>query len=170
MPSLPPITSLPTSTPSQLTQLLDLLFEPSTRLHTLALPLLHSTPFPSYSALVSAIGAQLSALADSSSTPDTHCLESILASHPRLGAKGVESALSRGEQAGLQGRGEGEGEELRGLNEAYEARFPGLRYVVFVDGRARGVVMEDMRRRIEEGDVGGERRAAIRVCLALLGC
>ncbi|TKA42199.1 hypothetical protein B0A54_07287 [Friedmanniomyces endolithicus] len=157
MPTLPPITSLPTSSPSQRAQILDLLFEPSTQLHTLALPLLHTTPFPSYDDLISAVGVQLTALAESASTSDTRWLESILASHPRLGAKGVESAQSRGEQAGLglQGEGEREGEELRGLNEAYEARFPGLRYVVFVNGRGRGAVMEDMRRRIEGGDVGG---------------
>ncbi|KAK0785273.1 hypothetical protein LTR75_013574 [Friedmanniomyces endolithicus] len=164
MPTLPPITSLPTSSASQKAQILDLLFEPSTQLHTLSLPLSHNTPFPSYDALISAVGAQLSTLADSSSTSDTQSLESILASHPRLGAKGVESAQSRGEQAGLglQGEGEREREELRELNEAYEARFPGLRYVVFVNGRGSGAVMEDMRRRIEGGDVGGERRAAIR--------
>ncbi|KAK1824698.1 hypothetical protein LTR12_000755 [Friedmanniomyces endolithicus] len=166
MPTLPPITSLPTSSPSQRAQILDLLFEPSTQLHTLSLPLLHSTPFPSYDALIAAIGEQLSALADSSSTSDTQSLEGILCSHPRLGAKGVESAQSRGEQAGLGLglglQGEREGEELRELNQAYEARFPGLRYVVFVDGRTRGVIMSDMRRRIEEGDVRGEPRAAIR--------
>ncbi|KAK1058771.1 hypothetical protein LTR12_002571 [Friedmanniomyces endolithicus] len=159
MPNLPPITSLPTSSAPQKAQILDLLFEPSTQLHTLSLPLLHNTPFPSYDALISAIGAQLSALAESSSKSDTQWLESILASHPRLGAKGVESTQSRGEQLGLHVE---EGEELRELNEAYESRFPGLRYVVFVDGRGRGAVMEDMRRRIEGGDVGGERRAAIR--------
>ncbi|KAK0281544.1 hypothetical protein LTR35_000741 [Friedmanniomyces endolithicus] len=164
MPTLPPITSLPTSSPSQRAQILDLLFEPSTQLHTLSLPLLHDTPFPSYDALISAVGAQLTALAESASTSDTRWLESILCSHPRLGAKSVESAQSRGEQAGLglQGEGEREREELRELNEAYEARFPGLRYVVFVNGRGRGVIMSDMRRRIEEGDVGEERRAAIR--------
>ncbi|KAK0912514.1 hypothetical protein LTR91_008434 [Friedmanniomyces endolithicus] len=159
MPNLPPITSLPTSSAPQKAQILDLLFEPSTQLHTLSLPLLHDTPFPSYDDLITAVGVQLTALAESASTSDARWLESILCSHPRLGAKGVESALSRGEQAGLQGE---EGEELRELNEAYEARFPGLRYVVFVGGRGRGAVMEDMRRRIEGGDVGEERRAAIR--------
>jgi len=37
--------------------------------------------------------------------------------------------------------------------------------VVFVDGRGRDVIMEDMRRRIERGDLQGERMAAIRVSL-----
>lgn len=52
---------------------------------------------------------------------------------------------------------------LVGLNKEYEERFPGLRYVVFVDGRSRKVVFEDMRRRIERGNVGAERREAIKV-------
>ena len=40
----------------------------------------------------------------------------------------------------------------------------GLRYVVFVNGRSREVVMEDMRRRIDAGDVEAEKRTAIEVC------
>ena len=35
------------------------------------------------------------------------------------------------------------------LNEEYERKFPGLRYVVFVNGRGREVIMRDMRGRIE---------------------
>jgi len=45
---------------------------------------------------------------------------------------------------------------LRRLNEEYELRFPGLRYVVFVDGRSREEVMGDMRGRIERGDWDSE--------------
>jgi len=49
---------------------------------------------------------------------------------------------------------------LQALNEEYEARFPGLRYVVFVNGRSREVVMGDMRERIETGTMEGEVRKA----------
>ena len=35
--------------------------------------------------------------------------------------------------------------ELARLNEAYEAKFPGLRFVVFVNGRGRGEIMAIMR-------------------------
>lgn len=52
---------------------------------------------------------------------------------------------------------------MAGLNAAYEAKFPGLRYVVFVNGRGRKEIMKDMRARIENGTLGGERRAAIEV-------
>ena len=53
--------------------------------------------------------------------------------------------------------------ELARLNEAYEAKFPGLRFVVFVNGRARGEIMAIMRERIERGDWEAERDGAIEV-------
>lgn len=143
---------------------MDLLFEPSTQLHTLSVPLLHEKTFESYPDLIAAVGVQLTVLSESASTSDTQWLESILGSHPRLGAKKVDSAQSAAEQSQLQGSAD-EAEILWKLNEEYEAKFPGLRYVVFVNGRSRPVIMEDMRRRIDTGDQKGERVAAIRVSL-----
>lgn len=49
------------------------------------------------------------------------------------------------------------------MNAEYEAKFPGLSYVVFVNGRGREEIMKDMRERIEHGTLEGERRAAIEV-------
>lgn len=161
-PTLPPISTLPTLPTSSRAQILDTLFEPSTQLHTLSVPLLSTQTFTTYVDLIAAIGAQLTDLAASPSTSDKTWLEDILSSHPRLGARKVESAQSAAEQAQLQGSRD-EGAKLDRLNEEYEAKFPGLRYVVFVNGRGRGEIMEDMRRRIEEGDLEGERAAAIRV-------
>ena len=83
-----------------------------------------------------------------------------MGSHPRLGAKKVESAQSAAEQTQLATGAA----QLAALNEEYEARFPGLRYVVFVNGRGKDVIMEDMRRRIDRGDVVAEEREAIKVC------
>lgn len=159
---LPSVSTVPTLSAEQRAQILDLLFEPSTQLHTLSVPLLHEKEFQSYSELISAVGVQLTELSESASTSDTQWLESILGSHPRLGAKKVESAQSQAEQAQLQGSGE-EAEMLRSLNEEYETTFPGLRYVVFVNGRSRQVIMDDMRQRIANGDIKVERAAAIRV-------
>lgn len=173
LPSISTLHSLPATTRSQI---LDLLFEPSTALHTLSLPLTSPSGteefYKTYNDLIIAIGIQLSALAESTSTSDTAWLEAILASHPRLGEKKVESQLSRMEQAAMvkasgDARSEEEVEEERRvlgeLNSMYEEKFPGLRYVVFVDGRSRKVIFEDMRRRIERGDVEAERREAIKV-------
>ena len=53
--------------------------------------------------------------------------------------------------------------ELARLNEAYEAKFPGLRFVVFVNGRGRGEIMAIMRERIERSDWEAERDGAIEV-------
>ena len=159
---LPPLDNVPSLPAAQRAHILDLLFEPSTQLHTLSAPLLHEKAFPSYNNLISAVGMQLTELSESASTSDTQWLESILGSHPRLGAKKVESAQSQAEQAQLQGSGE-EAEQLRRLNEEYESKFPGLRYVVFVDGRSRPVILEDMRKRIGSSDIKSERAAAIRV-------
>lgn len=160
--TLPPVETAPSLSAEERAQILDLLFEPSTQLHTLSVPLLHEKTFPSYNGLIAAVGMQLSELSESASTSDTQWLESILGSHPRLGAKRVDSAQSQAEQAQLQGSGE-EAEQLRKLNEEYEAKFPGLRYVVFVNGRSRAVIMDDMRKRIDSGDLMAERAAAIRV-------
>ncbi|KAK3077927.1 hypothetical protein LTS18_008887, partial [Coniosporium uncinatum] len=124
--------------------------------------------FDSYDDLIRAVQGQLKSLHQSPSTSDTEWLDSILRAHPRIGEKKVESALSRREQAAMadasgaadaskatqgvqyqyrphqsdadmQREREEEAEELRRLNMAYEERFPGLIYMVFVDGRSRGL-------------------------------
>jgi 2-oxo-4-hydroxy-4-carboxy--5-ureidoimidazoline (OHCU) decarboxylase len=212
----------------------------------------------SYDAFIDAVRARLHALAASIGESDSRSasdddnagdgelqakrrsvLEAILAAHPRLGEKRVDSAMSRMEQArmaaataaavdaavdaaaaattntaaavgatvGASGTGTGadanadsdnaaaaaaagqtelaapqdggqatredehrkkllqeaeaEAQMLRALNREYEERFPGLRYVVFVNGRPRSVIMDDMRARIARGDVMAERREAV---------
>lgn len=159
---LPAIATLPSLQAEQRAGVLDVLFEPSTSLHTLSVELLRSQSFDSYNDLIAAVGLQLTELSESSSTSDTVWLESILGSHPRLGAKKVESAQSQAEQAQLNTGGEEEAQKLRHLNDEYEKTYPGLRYVVFVNGRSRPVIMEDMKRRIAAGDIAAERSAAIK--------
>lgn len=161
--ALPTIESVPDLSTTERAAILDLLFEPSTQLHTLSVPLLHEKRFESYDELISSVGVQLTDLSNSPSSSDKEWLESILGSHPRLGAKKVESAQSQAEQAQLKGSAE-ESEQLRLLNEQYESTFPGLKYVVFVNGRQRSVIMEDMQQRIAGHDIVAERAAAIRVC------
>lgn len=109
--------------------MLDLLFEPSPPLNTLTLPVLRSTTFPNYEVLITAVNAQLKALASSVSPEDVEKLSEILCSHPRLGEKKVDSEQSRKEQAQLQQGAEEEKEKLANLNKEYEEKFPGLRYV-----------------------------------------
>ncbi|KKY13920.1 putative ohcu decarboxylase [Diplodia seriata] len=164
--NLPSVASLTTAATGDRTYVLDLLFEPSQPLHNLALPLLSGTQFASYDDLIAAVGVQLTELAESPSTSDTAWLEQILGAHPRLGEKKVESAQSRAEQANLNKAGpaaEAEAAELKRLNEEYEKKFPGLRYVVFVNGRSRPEIFENMKERVERGNIKAERLEAIQV-------
>jgi len=61
-------------------------------------------------------------------------------------------------------------EELRALNGEYEKKFPGLRFVVFVNGRGRGEIVEVMRERIARGDWERERDGAVKVSFLFCCC
>lgn len=140
---LPPVETLRELEERKIEEVLDLLFEPSKSFHSLLIPeIKKSTSLNSYSDLVSLAKRCLDSL-----PKDSSILLSILSSHPRLGAKKVDSAQSQNEQKSLGN--EIERRELEKLNEEYETQFPGLRYVVFVNGRSREVIMRDMRGRIE---------------------
>jgi 2-oxo-4-hydroxy-4-carboxy--5-ureidoimidazoline (OHCU) decarboxylase len=138
--------------------------------------------FDSYDELISTIRDVLLAVAGALSDPsakdhDTAVKDQeakepllrILSAHPRLGEKKVDSALSRAEQANLRSGGDSEEvlAQLAALNKEYEDTFPGLRYVVFVNGRGRGEIMEDMRRRIARGDYAAEEREGIEAMCAI---
>jgi len=160
--SLSPIESVSTLSTIERVGILDSLFEPCTALHTLSLDLLHTSTFSSYNDLIAIVGVQLTDLSESPSTSDTEWLDVILGAHPRLGEKKVESEQSQKEQAQLNTGGEEEASKMKELNEEYERTFPGLRYVVFVNGRSRSVIMENMRSRIDRGDIKSERLEAIK--------
>lgn len=157
---LPPITTLPTLLTTELVAILDHLFEPSVPLHSLSVGLLRGQQFSSYDDCITAIGIQLTNLAESTSTRDTEWLESILKAHPRLGEKKIESTQSQAEQAQLAVTSEYGHNQLAELNASYENTFPGLKYVVFVAGRDRATILEDMQARIDRNDVGLEREEA----------
>lgn len=141
-PSLPPIAEVPGLDAVARAQILDVLFEPSTQLHTLSVTPIAEEHFSSYADLIAFVGRQFSALLNSDLESDQKWLNIILGAHPRLGEKKVDSALSRQEQAAMKAAESGTGfdshsqtdpEEvavkLAHLNERYEETFPGLRYV-----------------------------------------
>ncbi|TEY58747.1 hypothetical protein BOTCAL_0201g00090 [Botryotinia calthae] len=161
MTSIPPIAGIPSLSTVERSSVLDALFEPCAALHTLSLDLLHTTTFESYSDLIASVGTQLVDLSESTLPSDREWLDKILGSHPRLGEKKVDSVQSKAEQAQLNTGPTEEAEKLKALNGEYEKTFPGLRYVVFVNGRSRPIIFEDMRRRISRGDIGLERKEAI---------
>jgi 2-oxo-4-hydroxy-4-carboxy--5-ureidoimidazoline (OHCU) decarboxylase len=179
---LPSIIEVPKLSTTERASVLDALFEPCTALHTLSVDLLHTKGFETYNDLIASVGVQLTELSKSSSTSDTEWLDKILGAHPRLGEKKVESAQSQAEQAQLNTGGVEEADKLRSLNEDYERKFPGLKYVyceriwfaisfeltsssVFVNGRPRPVIMANMQQRITRGDIDLERAEAIKVRL-----
>ena len=129
MPSLPAIETVPSSSTEERAGVLDTLFEPCTQLHTLSVETLGETKFDSYSALIDVVGRQLQSLYESRLESDLKWLNDILAAHPRLGEKKVDSEQSREEQTQLNQGEPGEGEKLAKLNQEYEEKFPGLRYV-----------------------------------------
>lgn len=158
--SLPHISDLPTYSETQQAEVLDLLFEPSPEIHSTLVPVIRKESYTSYNSLIDACHARFRGLvAESTASKPNPTLLSVLGSHPRLGAKKVESAQSIAEQAKLGG----ESEELARLNREYEERFPGLRYVVFVNGRGRPEIMEDMKARIAKGDFNKEVDTAVQV-------
>jgi 2-oxo-4-hydroxy-4-carboxy--5-ureidoimidazoline (OHCU) decarboxylase len=140
--SLPDVSQIPSLPSIDRATILDTLFEPCTQLHTLSVSTLAEQNFKSYPDLVSAVGKQLLDLFYSNLESDQKWLDVILSAHPRLGEKKVESELSRREQeamrkaeqataggGGVSGDGEDIAAKLKVLNEKYEERFPGLRYV-----------------------------------------
>ncbi|PYH89558.1 hypothetical protein BO71DRAFT_444510 [Aspergillus ellipticus CBS 707.79] len=159
--ALPPPSSLTSLPQEQQFQILDTLFESSPELHTLMAPVLANQEFSSYASLVDAVGGRMSALSAANSSKDRDVLAGILGSHPRLGQpKGAPtehlSELSKKEQANLNTGAEEQAEKLKRLNAEYEDKFPGLRFVTFVNGRNRDVIMEEMRQRMDRGDADQE--------------
>ncbi|EHK20623.1 uncharacterized protein TRIVIDRAFT_58869 [Trichoderma virens Gv29-8] len=155
---LPPIALLHSYSDLAQTEVLDLLFEPSPAIHATLLPVIRTAVYSSYPDLIDVCQIKLLSLAAKSAETEPHpVLLSVLGSHPRLGEKNIESAQSVAEQANLQG----ESEELAALNREYEEAFPGLRYVVFVNGRERPEIMQDMRARIERSDYSREVDGAL---------
>ncbi|KAH8425302.1 2-oxo-4-hydroxy-4-carboxy-5-ureidoimidazoline decarboxylase [Aspergillus melleus] len=158
---LPPIASLPSLPEAERFRVLDTLFEPSPELHTLMAPVLANQSFSSYARLIDAVGGRMSALSAANSPTDRSVLLGILGSHPRLGRPKAAPAehlseLSKQEQARLNAGTEELAEKLAHLNAEYEEKFPGLRFVTFVNGRSREEIMPEMRRRIDRADADRE--------------
>lgn len=125
-----------------------LLFEPCPTLSELISPLLDSSKgWPELTEKTRQLLLSLS--------PSDPRTAKIVAAHPRLGAKKVDSKQSQAEQASLESTPE-VAAQLEKLNARYERTFPGLRYVVFVAGRSRPEIMKDMQARIDEGDYAAE--------------
>ena len=81
-------------------------------------------------------------------------LSNIIAAHPKLGEpKRGLSAHSLKEQRNLANADPVEIQEaLKRLNKEYEQKYPGLRFVVFVNGRSRPEIIKVIEQRLVSGN------------------
>lgn len=73
---------------------------------------------------------------------------SFLGSHPRIGEVKGLSKISANEQQNHKPTDPKVLQELERLNRVYEATYPGLRYVTFVNGRSREEIMHEMQHKL----------------------
>ncbi|KAG6891238.1 hypothetical protein C0995_008490 [Termitomyces sp. Mi166 len=147
LPALSEISHSASGPNSPLAQSLSILFEHSTVLISRLEPQLtkffsdsEATPLPSYSELIDkALGLIASW--------DLSLQSQFISGHPRIGETKNLSSLSAKEQGGRTGVDPTPPEvlaRLSHLNACYEARYPGLRYITFVNGRSRQAIAEEM--------------------------
>ncbi len=152
----------------ELTAIIDQLFEHNDKFTDFVIRknFSHDERYNSYGEFIEAVRKELGQLADDynkgASSDLTDLVRSIISAHPRLGVPKASSlsTSSAVEQRSLQSGGPELAKQLFKLNEEYETRFPGLRFVVFVNGQSRQKIMEIMRRRIARGDYNLEIREA----------
>lgn len=159
--TLPPSSSLGSLPRDQQDEALGHLFEPCSTLNQIIVDqVLPKQQFGSYKELIEGVREELLSILKVNEEDER--VSKIIAAHPRLGApKNVKlSAHSEAEQAKLQEGSQETAEKLKKLNTEYEEAFPGLRYVVFVNGRSRPEIMENMIERINKKDISAERKEA----------
>lgn len=159
---LPAPDSLASLQQSQKVEVLDHLFEPCLALAEIVTTRVMNKRFSSYKEFIEASRSELLLfLSEEGNHPANAAkISKIVSAHPRLGpSKDKLSSHSSSEQKSLAGSEE-EARKLAELNLLYEKAFPGLRYVVFVNGRSRESVMENMMQRIERGDIQKEKAEA----------
>ncbi|TFK39936.1 Oxo-4-hydroxy-4-carboxy-5-ureidoimidazoline decarboxylase [Crucibulum laeve] len=144
LPTLDEIRGSPSQSDSPLATALTVLFEHSPILLFVLEPqlsrALKSGPVPeSYAQLIDASLKEITKW-------DIPAQSEFISGHPRIGESKNLSNLSAKEQ-GAQGAMVTPPEvlaRLAHLNACYEARYPGLRYITFVNGRSRAAIAEEM--------------------------
>ncbi|EMG49854.1 hypothetical protein G210_5298 [Candida maltosa Xu316] len=166
--ALPAIEVFKASSQSEQKQVFDHLFEPCDTLANFIFGKVMVQPFSSYQEFIELVRQELIAFVRLSEFSQARnggeinpIVNQIIAAHPRLGEPKKEqlSVHSSNEQKSLNGDPEVI-QKLKEMNETYEKTFPGLRYVVFVNGRSRHEIMDDMTRRINRRNIKLEREEA----------
>ncbi|KAI0305798.1 Oxo-4-hydroxy-4-carboxy-5-ureidoimidazoline decarboxylase [Multifurca ochricompacta] len=156
MTALPPVSEIYASTDisrdGPLARALALLFEQSDALFEFLVPSIvdiiakgtSSIPHRTYNALIDI------AIKELKGWPHVQ-QANFLGGHPRIGEVKGLSALSASEQAAHATPTEVLA-RLLVLNNEYERRYPGLRYITFVNGRSRKAIMLEMEEKMGIGD------------------
>lgn len=143
LPLLSEIQTSPSSLQSPLSTALDILFEHSPILTTKLVPQLHaifqSAPrLESYTELIHIALSEIEHW-------DLDSQAQFIAGHPRIGESKNLSKLSASEQGANSNATPADVlARLAHLNALYEAKYPGLRYITFVNGRTRAEIVEEM--------------------------
>lgn len=87
-------------------------------------------------------------------------INDIISAHPRLGAPKTTKLSEHSAEEQRKLGGEEMQKRLAELNEKYEKTFPGLRYVVFVNGRSRDEIIVNMEDRIKRNNIELEKKEA----------
>ncbi|KAF8661294.1 hypothetical protein AX16_001393 [Volvariella volvacea WC 439] len=144
LPTIAEIRSGTSSENSPLARALAILFESSPVLVSVLEPQISSSLASNNS--ISTYAELIDVALEAISTWKVAAQANFIAGHPRIGEVKNLSKLSAKEQAG-QGITPTPPEvlaRLKHLNECYEAKYPGLRYITFVNGRTRAVIAEEM--------------------------
>src|SRR6266540_1045513 len=134
LPTLSEVQSSPSGSQSPLGEALDILFEHSPILLTKLEPQLHtllksSPPLESYTQLIDAALEEIGKW-------DISAQAEFIAGHPRIGESKNLSKLSTSEQGAQANQVATPSEilaRLAHLNRLYEVKYPGLRYITFVN-------------------------------------
>lgn len=153
LPALDAISSGTSRADSSLAVALSILFEPSpTLLSTLEPQIAQLLPkIPAITSYVQLIDLSLSQI----SAWDKALKGQFIAGHPRIGESKNLSSLSAKEQGAASTVAATPPEvlaRLAELNEQYERRYPGLRYITFVNGRTRAEIAQEMESRLGSED------------------
>lgn len=159
---LPPINELQSLNSQQRSEVIDHLFEKCKTLQAFLSTKAFNKKFTSYQDFIENIRYELLWLLSLNDPNDFEKIAEIIGAHPRLGATKVVklSEHSLKEQASLQQSSAEEKRRLNELNQNYEKTFPGLRYVVFVNGRSREAIMKDIEARIQRNEIETEKKQA----------
>lgn len=159
--NLPEPTEFTKLTDDEITNVLDNLFEPCHTLNKYLVPHIRGNNFKTYTELIESTRVLLSDIISNyeKDSKNNILVKSdickIVSAHPRLGVPNNKSAHlsvhSKNEQKSLNSGNQNPELEntLKLLNAKYEDTFPGLRFVVFVNGRPRSEIIDLMNHRIQ---------------------